>query len=555
MHWCRLFLALALVSHATGIALVEFCPDPYLPEDRDEYFCLGGSGPLDGVMVSDGEGSVRFPAGAVLAGRCVVARDAGAYRMSHGEYPDYEWDGTTAEVPDMIRTGRFQLANTRDEITLYRDRVPLQSVEWPGMVSTRQGQVHYCQNGTWDPRILMLGQSQFPEATFQDADGLAFVSPDCSREVFLSLARGARREILVAVYEFTSPVLAGALVEAAGRGVNVTVLLEGGPVGGIPKEERWVISRLEDAGIPVYTMSGTPDVHAPYRYMHAKYMVIDRSSVLVTSENFKESGFPEREKRGNRGFGVVVTHPGLAEYFLSVFSHDAGGRFSTRAKTGEGPEEMPSQDAYMPSFEPCRFSGATVTPVIAPDTSSLVRRLVQGAERSVDIEMAYITNESGSMLNPFLTDAVDAARRGVRVRVLLDSYYYNVEGESDNDEMVATINRIATAEGLPLEARCADIGPGKVEKIHNKGAIIDGRKVLVSSINWNTNSPVNNREAALIVEHPGVGAYFSSVFESDWNRAGQEGMADQGPDVIKLVAAVLVVAAIIILFLYRKRGR
>ncbi|MDH7509752.1 MAG: phospholipase D-like domain-containing protein [Methanolinea sp.] len=555
MHWCSLFLALALVSHATGITLVEFCPDPYLPEDRDEYFCLEGSGPLEGVMISDGEGSVRFPAGAVLAGRCVVARDAEAYRRSHGEYPDYEWDGTTREVPDMARTGRFQLANTRDEITLYRERTPVQRVEWPGMVSTRQGQVHYFQNGTWDPRILMLGQSQFPEATFQDADGLAFVSPDCSRDVFLSLARSARTEILVAVYEFTSPVLAGALVEAADRGVNVTVLLEGGPVGGIPKEEKWVISRLEEHGIPVYTMSGTSDVHAPYRYMHAKYMIVDRSSVLITSENFKESGFPERGKRGNRGFGVVVTHPGLAGYFFSVFSHDAGGKYTIRAKAGDGPEEMPSQDAYSSSFETCRFSGATVTPVISPDTSSLVRRLVRGAERSVDIEMAYITNESGSMLNPFLSDAIEAARRGVRVRVLLDSYYYNIEGESDNDEMVAVINRIAAAEGLPLEARCADTGPGKVEKIHNKGAIIDGRRVLVSSINWNANSPVNNREAALIVDHPGVGAYFTSVFESDWNRAGQERIPGHGPDTLKLVTAALVVAVLIVLFRFRKRGR
>lgn len=555
MHWCHLFLALAFVSHATGIALVEFCPDPYLPEDRDEYFCLEGSGPLDGVMISDGEGSVRFPEGAVLAGRCVVARDAEAYRRSHGEYPDYEWDGTTVKVPDMIRTGRFQLANTRDEITLTRERTPLQKVEWPEMVNARQGQVHYFQDGTWDARTLMLGQSRFPEATFSSADGLAFVSPDCSREVFLSLVRGARTEILVAVYEFTSPVLAGALVEAAGRGVNVTVLLEGGPVGGIPKEERWVITRLEEAGIPVYAMTGTSDVHAPYRYMHAKYMVVDRSSVLITSENFKESGFPEKEKRGNRGFGVVITQPGLAEYFLSVYSHDAGGKYTVRAKTGDGTEEAPSPDAYIPSFEPCRFSGATVIPVISPDTSSLLHRLVQGAEKSVDIEMAYITNESGAMLNPFLTDAIDAARRGVRVRVLLDSYYYNVEDESDNDEMVAIINRIAAAEGLPLEARCADISPGNVEKIHNKGAIIDGRKVLVSSINWNANSPVNNREAALIVDHFVVGAYFSSVFESDWNSAGQEEMSGHGPDMMKLVTAALVVAIIIVLFLYRKRGR
>jgi len=99
MHWRLLFLALALASPVNGILLTEFCPDPYLPDDRDEYFCLEGAGPLDGVMVSDGEGSVRFPAGSSLAGRCVVARDAEAYRRSHGEYPDYEWDGPRPKCP------------------------------------------------------------------------------------------------------------------------------------------------------------------------------------------------------------------------------------------------------------------------------------------------------------------------------------------------------------------------------------------------------------------------------------------------------------------------
>jgi len=555
MHWRLLFLAVALASPVNGILLTEFCPDPYLPDDRDEYFCLEGVGPLDGVMVSDGEGSVRFPAGSFLSGRCVVARDAEAYRRSHGQYPDYEWDGAAAGVPDMVRTGRFQLANTGDEVTLYWERSPVQRVEWPGMVSTRQGQVHYLQDGTWDARVLMLGQSQFEEVTFEGANGVAFVSPDCSQEVFLSLAGDARGEILVAAYEFTSPVLAQALIDAAGRGVNVSVLLEGGPVGGISDEEDWVVSRLEEGGVPVYTMSGTQDVHAPYRYMHAKYMVVDRSDVLVTSENFKGSGFPGRGTRGNRGFGVVVTHPGLAGYLVSVFSHDAGGRYTVRATADSGTEEVPSMDAYSPAFEPYAFSGATVVPVISPDTSSLLHSLIGEAEKSVDIEMAYITNESGAELNPVLADAIDAARRGARVRVLLDSYYYSVEGDSDNDEMVAVINGIAAAEGLALEARCADISRGSVEKIHNKGAIVDTRKVLVSSINWNSNSPANNREVALIVDHPGVGEYFTAVFESDWDRAGQDGVPGRGPDLVKLAAAALVVASLVIIFHYRKRGR
>ncbi|MCQ8893397.1 MAG: phospholipase D-like domain-containing protein [Methanolinea sp.] len=554
MYWQPALVAFLLVMPVAGISLVEVCPDPYLPGDRDEYFCLEGDGLLDGIMVTDGEGSVRFPPGSHLGSRVVVAMDAEAYQKSHGTYPDYEWDGDTPAVPDMIRVGRFQLANAKDEVSLYRGQTLLQQVEWPGMVEARQGQVHFLSNGTWDPRVLMLGQSRFSPQVFEGARGIAFVSPDCSRGAFLSAVAGAEREILVAVYEFTSPPLAGSLISASGRGVDVRVLLEGGPVGGIPPEEKWVISRLAGGGIPVFTMSGTADVHVPYRYMHAKYMVIDGTGVLVTSENFKGNGFPPEGKQGNRGWGVVISHPGVAEYFGTVFSHDAGGSWAVRAVPGPGKEEAPTEEDYSPKVAPLEFSGATVVPVLSPDTSSLLHDLIRGARESIDIEMAYITNETGDTPNPFLADAVDAARRGVSVRVLLDSYYYNIEGSADNDEMVAFINAIAAGEKIPLEARCARIGAGQIEKVHTKGVIVDRKKTLIGSINWNRNSPTFNREAAVIVDHPGVGAYFTTVFDNDWTAAGKGGPRP-GPDLQKIAIALAAIVAIVILFRYGKKRR
>jgi len=171
----------------------------------------------------------------------------------------------------------------------------------------------------------------------------------------------------------------------------------------------------------------------------------------------------------------------------------------------------------------------------------------------VDIEMAYITNETAQSLNPFLADAVNVSRRGIPVRVILDSYYYNVEGDADNDELVDLLNRMAAAESLPLEARCAYLGPDSVEKIHNKGVIVDREQVLVSSINWNMNSPTFNREVGVIIHHPGVGEYYSLAFESDWEKAGQKEVG-RGPDRMKIAAACVVIAALLLLFWSRRRG-
>ncbi|MCU0632391.1 MAG: phospholipase D-like domain-containing protein [Methanolinea sp.] len=553
MYWLSILVALALACPVSGVILVEFCPDPYLPNDRDEYLCLEGGGSLDGIVVTDGEGGFRFPPGTALGDRTVVAMDAEAYCTSHGVYPDFEWDGNSPAVPDVIRNGRFQLSNACDQLEVYSGGICLQKVEWPGQVSPRQGQVHLLVNGRWDERVVMLGQSRFEPGTYHNASGIAFVSPDCSREVFLGAVGRAEREILVSIYEFTSPVLAGHLEDAHQRGVEVRVLVEGGPVGGIPLEEHSVISRLQQCGIPVRSMAGTEMVHTPYRFLHSKYMVIDSREVLVTSENFKENGFPERGSRGNRGWGVAITHPGLAEYFRSVYTHDAAGGWTIPAVPGEGDQEIPSAREYPAEFSPYVFTGATVIPVISPDTSSLLHPLILDAQRSVDIEMAYITNETPSTLNPFLADAVNVSRRGIPVRVILDSYYYNVEGEADNDEMAGVLNDMAASEGLPLEARCADLGPGRVEKIHNKGVIVDGEKVLISSINWNQNSPTFNREAGVILHHHGVGEYYTRAFERDWEAAGKEG-PEGGPDLLKISLACAVIGALLLFCWLRRRA-
>ncbi|HEX3001298.1 MAG TPA: phospholipase D-like domain-containing protein [Methanoregula sp.] len=117
--------------------------------------------------------------------------------------------------------------------------------------------------------------------------------------------------------------------------------------------------------------------------------------------------------------------------------------------------------------------------------------------------------------------------------------------------MVGIINRIAAAEKLPLEARLADLETSRLEKIHNKGVIVDNRKVLVSSINWNSNSPNFNREAGVIIDHPGVAEYFTSVFEDDWNPGVTT--PNPGTDYAKFAAALVVIVALLGYGYYRRR--
>jgi phosphatidylserine/phosphatidylglycerophosphate/cardiolipin synthase-like enzyme len=553
MRWFPvLILSLWWVMHAgAAIQIVEFCPDPYLYDDADEFLVLSGTGSLDGITISDSKGGFRFPVGTKINGLLTVARSGTAFEQSHGKYPDFEWLDYSQAVPNVVNGAPLRMANSKDTLMLYEDGILIQKVAWPEDVKPREGQIHYLEKGVWDPRPLMIGQSRFTPAVFYNVTVTTFVSPDCSSDVFTYALNRASDEVLVNVYEFSSPALGELLIDAKTRGVDVRVLVEGGPVGGISPEEKALLWTLSERGIPVLAMVSRSGDPAPYRFDHAKYVVIDRQATLITSENFKYSGFPLPGMSSNRGWGVYLEDPAIADYFSTVYLSDYNGK-SVTAYTGiPGNPESKPEEKHMVEFGPGHFTGATARPVISPDTSYEIIDMINSAERSIEIEQAYITNETPDSLNPYLSAAINASRRGVHVRVLLDSYWYNIEDEKDNDEMVALINHIGASENIPLEARCADLQMNQIKQIHNKGVIVDDSRVLVSSINWNSNSPNFNREAGVIIDHNGVARYFLEVFEDDWNPSIRS--PEIKTDYLKIVIVVVVIAVLLIMYYRRQR--
>lgn len=116
--WMLVCIALCITAApvSAGFLVTEICPDGYAKGDGDEYFVLSGTGSMDGWVITDGEGSVRFPPGSISPGSIVIAREGTAYYTIHGTYPDYEIYSTHPSVPDALFTGRFQMANTKDDI-------------------------------------------------------------------------------------------------------------------------------------------------------------------------------------------------------------------------------------------------------------------------------------------------------------------------------------------------------------------------------------------------------------------------------------------------------
>ncbi|MBN2733849.1 MAG: phospholipase [Methanomicrobiaceae archaeon] len=551
--FCSILLVFVLIiflaSSVQAFQITSFCPDTWVKGEGDEFFIISGDGSLSGLMVTDGEGSLKFPEGSFCRGSVTVAREGRIYTEIHKTPPDYEIYDTDPDIPDAIRSGNFQMGNSGDEITLTLNKKTIQEIVWPGDFKKGEGRVHVLKDGVWDIRPYYIGQSDFEPETFYDVSLTAFISPDCSYEVFEDAVSDADSKIKLNVYEFTSPEISGMLSVKAAGGVSLEVLLEGGPVGGISSSEYYAASEIIDAGASVYSVeTENGHFHSPYRYDHAKYMTIDGENVLLASENFGRTGFPPAGTSGNRGYGVYIRDASVASYFDNIFETDIkGGWVAPFSKKAGSPEESLGS-SFSRVFEPATFTGVSVTPVVSPDTSCLIEDMISSAEYSVDIEQAYIKNWSSGE-NPYLNAAISAAERGADVRILLDSYWYNTEGEDDNDEMADYINAVAQSKNLSLRAGLADLNSLGVEKIHNKAVITDGKSVLISSVNWNENSPCYNREAGVILSGGGVAAYYSDVFEYDWERrqgcgatGSMEVLSDDGGYFLKCMIGLFVIA-------------
>ena len=121
--------------------------------------------------------------------------------------------------------------------------------------------------------------------------------------------------------------------------------------------------------------------------------------------------------------------------------------------------------------------------------------------------------------NPRLEAYLAAARRGAKVRVLLDAYFDNQDLASPRSNLrtVEYLNAMALNEGLDLQARRRNpTGQG----IHNKMVLaqIGGRGwVVVGSLNGGEVSAKLNREMALKVASDEAYSYLADVFWYDWD--------------------------------------
>jgi phosphatidylserine/phosphatidylglycerophosphate/cardiolipin synthase-like enzyme len=518
--------------------IVAVYPNPVTDEDRGEFVVVDTAGAAN-LTLSDGESSVSLPPPANLTrddSEPPAANDTatGVNTTLVAVSADPEIARNRTDHP--VVAGDLALSNAGETLTLRHRNVTLDTATYPDApegerwLTTVAGESSDA-GGHWRP----VGYEPRAVHSYGSANATAFVLPDASGVPSETL-RGAEDRLLLAGYTFSSERVADALLDAHERGVEVRVLVDDAPVGGIGGREAEVLDRLSSAGIPVAVIGTDP---ARFDFHHPKYAVVD-DSALVTSENWKPAG---TGGNGSRGWGVRIDSPAVADDLAGLFRNDTAGRDTTDWQTERAGESYESENAttggYPQRFAPTEYRVEQVRVLTAPgNAESAVVGIVDSAEESVEVIQPGI----GSRHQPFLRAAIRAADRGVEVRILLSSAWYS---EEENQKLVEWLNRIADERGLSLTAKLADPG-GRYEKIHTKGLIVDSETVVVGSLNWNNNSARENREVAVALADDETARYYRRTFDADWRGGG----SDRLP--VGLVAAVALAVVIALLVARRE---
>lgn len=295
---------------------------------------------------------------------------------------------------------------------------------------------------------------------------LPLTSGNAAFTVVRSELQAAHRSIDLEMYEFQRQDLVNLLVAATRRGVIVTGIMD-------PSERssRAAWNELAQNGIRV-----VPFPIERRAIDHVKLLVVDGQRAIMGGINWG------RHSSENEDYDALVTGP-VAANLERVFQQD----LVTAGLMAEIP----------PAAADPAVQVLTTRPGEAIRNDLL--DLIAGARRSIDAE-AYVLSDS------LVLEALQsAARRGVRVRVLLDpTQPQNVQAEASLRQAGATASFFSGAPG---------------QLLHAKAGVFDSVRVLFGSCNWSRSGFTKNHELDLDLSSSEIAHTFLQRMSADWTHA------------------------------------
>lgn len=405
-----------------------------------------------------------------------------------------------------------------------------------------------------DPKDAVLGKKvMYPgwssDAFFQTTKSSVAatvkycVAPDnlfvCMRDEILS----ATQTISMEMYSLDNANVVDAITRTLDANVKVSVLLDG---AAMVNQGKWACAAIERHGGECWIMASKPqaNIHKRYDSEHGKWMIVDHARVSIGSENMGDDAMPADVSSdgtfGTRGGYMISDDAELVNAAQAILENDFDpAHHADVRRWGTNTDDFPPFD-FVPVYQdggskykvqfpnPLVLNGMFPTELVeCPDnclrTSDALLEMVTkaGAGDTLSVEQLYEYPFWGAgASNPVddpnlrLEAYIAAAKRGARVRILLDSYYDVFSDPRSNFEACAYVN--ALENRYDIECRLANpMGLG----IHMKMVLVEKGGtgfVHLGSINGSETSNKLNRELATQVESLAAEQYWKGVFEYDW---------------------------------------
>jgi len=382
-----------------------------------------------------------------------------------------------------------------------------------------------------------LSYSGPPGVTLDPVEAQATItlsaSPDSGWPTLRAFLAGTAQSLTVGLYDFTSAHVEQAVAASlAGKQLDL-VLDHPGKNPTADQTDATTVADLRQALGQGFTQAWAlthtdPDATAwiyPTAY-HIKVAVRDRSAFWLSSGNWNNSNQPDIDpvnvpadaqpaRHGDRDWHVVVEQPQLAGVFEDYIRNDlkvASGHNAPPEAAGApltppslGSAETP---AFAQFFPTATVSGVIkIAPLLTPDPgvyAGAVKELIASATQTLYLQFQYIEPARAGVTTaqPFtdlINAVIDRQQHGVEVRIIMSEF--------------ETAGYLEQLQAMGLDV----VSNVRIQKnVHNKGIVVDGSIVLVSSQNWSADGTLWNRDAGVIIYHQDAARYFQQVFLHDW---------------------------------------
>ncbi|MBX6316825.1 cardiolipin synthase ClsB [Pigmentiphaga sp.] len=298
----------------------------------------------------------------------------------------------------------------------------------------------------------------------------------------------ARAEVLLETFilfdDKVGNALRNVLIDAARRGVYVSVLVDGYGSTDLPEE---FLAGLIEAGVHFRVFDPRPKLLGMrtnvFRRLHRKLLVVDGETAFVGGINFSADHLADFGPSAKQDYAIEVRGPIVAQIRDFVRNGTVPRDKARRraARPASPAKEQPLNEAGAECLLVVRDNNAHRT-----DIEQHYRIAIRAAQREVTIANAYFF--PGYRL---LRDMRKAARRGVQVRLIL-------QGEPDMPIVKVAAHMLhdyLLSAGVKIYEYCE-------RPLHGKVAVVDDVWATVGSSNLDPLSLSLNLEANLIIRDP-----------------------------------------------------